>query len=708
MQSLPLRLLLVVAALLGLVLRTGPARAAATAWQGDTHAAARLITAVEATGSGGEIDAGLQIRLAPGWHAYWRDPGAAGIPPSIEWVGSQNVKSATIAWPAPRRFVLDGLQTYGYEHGVVLPISVALVHPGQAVTLRADVHYSACKNVCMPYHASFVLHLPPGLAAPGPEAPLIAAARAKVPGSLSAAGLHLVGAMVAHGKQGPVLAVRLASAGASFRAPDMFVEGVPNDSPGRPKVGLANGGEMATLRLSIQHAAFASVAGAKLRLTVVDGARAATFGATPEAGTLPPIAGDDLSLAIIGVALLGGLVLNLMPCVLPVLSLKLLALIGYAGAERRHARLGLLATASGVIVSFLMLAGALIGLKAVGAAIGWGIQFQQPWFLAAMAVVTTLFAASLWDWLPLALPGGMASAIGGVRGCGRLSSAFLVGVFATLLAASCTAPFVGTAVGFALARGPLDIALIFAALGLGMAAPFIAIAAWPGLIAWLPRPGRWMAWLRWVLGFALLGTAAWLLSVLTSVAGLRPTIGASVAIAALLAVLAGRQIWHSRLRMRVLAGAVAVPLAIVAILIPSLSGEAASQPITVLAGPWRPFDQAAIHRLVGQGRVVFVDVTAAWCLVCKANELTVLDRAPVAARLRAPGVVAMRADWTRPSPSVTAYLQSFSRYGVPLDVVYGPGAPAGTALPELLTPGVVMDAFRKAAATRTPALVAQQ
>jgi len=204
-------------------------------------------------------------------------------------------------------------------------------------------------------------------------------------------------------------------------------------------------------------------------------------------------------LAMLGLALVGGLILNLMPCVLPVLSLKLLALIGYAGAERRGARLGLLATAAGVVASFGVLAAALILLKAAGAAIGWGIQFQLPWFLAGMALATTLFAASLWDWLPFGLPAVLAGAVGSVRGR-RFTDAFLLGAFATLLATSCSAPLVGTALGFALARGPLDIALVFAALGVGMAAPYLAVAAAPGFVAWLPRPGPWMVWLRRGLG----------------------------------------------------------------------------------------------------------------------------------------------------------------------------------------------------------------
>jgi suppressor for copper-sensitivity B len=688
--------------LLGAAIPRGPALAAATGWVGDAHAAARLITAVEATGSGTGLDAGLQIRLAPGWHAYWRTPGDAGLPPSIDWNGSQNVASTAISWPAPRRFSLDGLETQGYENGVVLPIAVTVAHPGAAVLLHAEVNYAACKDICVPYQANLTLALPPGLAVPEPEAMLIAAARAKVPVDLASARLRLVGAVVATANDDSVLAVRVASTGAPLRAPDLFVEGVPKGFPGRPELALADGGRLATLRIPVRGGSAAALVGTRLRLTLVDGERSAETEVVPPLGTLPPMAGERVPVAIIGLALLGGLVLNLMPCVLPVLSLKLLALLGYSGAERRQARLGLLATAGGVIVSFAVLAAALILLKQAGAAIGWGIQFQQPWFLAGMALVTTLFAASLWGWLPIALPGGITDAAGSVRGHGRLADAFVIGAFATLLAASCSAPFVGTAIGFALARGPLDIMLVFAALGLGMAAPFLAVAAWPGVVSWLPRPGPWMDWLRRVLGLALLGTAAWLLSVLATEAGLWPALTVGTALAALLVLVGARGHWRfARYRGRAI-GAAAIVLSIAAVLAPSLYGRAV--PIrapdrSAKADLWRRYDAVALQRLVAGGQMVFVDVSAAWCLTCKVNELTVLDRAPVAKKLREPGVVAMRADWTRPDPSITAYLQSFGRYGVPLDVVYGPGAPAGIALPELLTSSAVMDAFRRAASS---------
>jgi suppressor for copper-sensitivity B len=445
----------------------------------------------------------------------------------------------------------------------------------------------------------------------------------------------------------------LASTVTPFSSPDVFVEGLQKGAPGRPDATLSNAGRTATLHVPIVGEPAAAIAGQKLKATIVDGGRASESEITPVLGGLPPLEADASRIGILGLALLGGLILNLMPCVLPVLSLKLLALAGYAGGEWRGARIGLLATAAGVIVSFALLAATLIVLKAAGSAIGWGIQFQQPWFLATMALVTTMFAASLWGWAPIILPTRIADAIGSVRGHGRLTNAFLMGGFATVLAASCSAPFVGVAIGFALARGPIDIALVFGALGFGMAAPFLAVAALPGLIAYLPRPGRWMIWLERILGVALIGTAGWLLSVLALESATEIALIAGAILILLLALLAWRQRQPTDSVVRRSLGVVAIGLAMLAVLVPSLHGEASSVKAVgpqANAGQWQPFDEAALHRLVATGKTVFVDVTAAWCLTCKANELAVLDRAPAADRLRDPRVVAMRADWTRADP----------------------------------------------------------
>ncbi len=672
--------------------------AAATPWAGDARGSARLITAVEATGSSVRLDAALELRLAPGWHTYWRTPGDAGFPAAIDWTGSENLAGADMSWPAPRRLTIEGLENIVYLDHVVLPIALTVVDPGKPVRLRAEIDYASCDQVCIPYHASLSLNLPAGLAVPGPEAPLIAGAAAKVPGSLSAAGLRLLSATVSDPDGAmPSLAVILASDAGPLMTPDLFVEGTPQATPPKPAILHTSGEGGAALIVKLPVEIAQAALRQKLTFTVVDGGRSAEFTARPILGPSPTNADSSGIRAILGAALLGGLILNVMPCVLPVLSLKLLGLAGYAGAERRRVRFGLLATAAGVVGSFLAIAAALVGLKLAGAAVGWGIQFQQPWFLAGMAAVTALFAASLWGLLPIGMP-GFAAAAAGRRPRNPTLDAFVAGAFATLMATSCSAPFVGTAVGFALARGPAEIVLIFTALGLGMAAPLLAVAAEPGLVRFLPRPGAWMVWVRRALGVALGGTALWLLLVLAQVAGSMAAMITGLALAALVAALAVQDHCASRWR-RVAQGATMVLVA-VAVLIPAL----ATPPAPRLASnggeaiQWQGFDPARIGREVAVGKLVFVDVTAAWCLTCKVNEAAVLDRAPVAGRLGNPGVVAMRADWTRPEPRITAYLQSFGRYGVPLDVVYGPAQPDGEALPELLSTSAVLAAMERAMA----------
>jgi suppressor for copper-sensitivity B len=657
----------------------GMAHAAAGPWDQKPRGAARLIAATEATGSATTVDAAIQIRIPQGWHTYWKTPGDAGIPPSVAWTGSENVEAASLDFPAPMRLPpVEGLLTLGYDDGVVLPVTITLAHPGQALHLRAEMDYASCQAVCVPLHASLTLDLPAGLATPGPQAALIAAARARVPVPGATAGIRVEQALVSGSPDGAVLALKLAAT-APFVAPDLFLDGATSPVP--PDISLSDAGRTALLRLSVPGARPAALTGKPLSFTLADGARAVALTTTAIPGPLPPMPGDASLAVILAIALLGGLVLNLMPCVLPVISLKLLALLRHGGAERSTARARLLATAAGILLSFLVLAAGLAGLKAAGTAIGWGIQFQSPWFLAAMALATTLFAASLFDVLSLdalAVSGPEAANRGGLRG------AFLTGAFATILASSCTAPFVGTALGFAFTRGALEIIAVLAAMGIGMAAPFLAAAAAPGIVAFLPRPGRWMLWLRRAFGLGLLGTSVWLLFVLSVEAGMRAALVAGVALAVLLALLA----WRPR---HAIAGAVAAALL-------ALAAPALYRPVAPGATAWRGFDPQSIPALIAADKTVFVNVTAAWCLTCKANELAVLDRAPVASRLRAPDLVAMQADWTRPDPAIGTYLARFRRFGVPLDVVYGPGAPQGIALPELLTTDAVLDALKRAAA----------
>lgn len=679
---------------------SGTAAAAASEWVRSDAADLRLVSAVAGTAGRETVALGLEFRLAEGWKVYWRSAGDVGYPPQIDWQGSGNLAGAELFYPVPRRFSAFGIEQFGYSDHVVYPLTARLAAPGEPLTLRAAVNALLCSEICIPLDATLALDLPAGPAAPTAFTQLLDRWSARVPADLPGLGLEIAGALAEGDPANPTLVLRVASDD-RLTAPDVFAEGPPGLSFGKPVATITADGRGAELRVPVGRTGGApALAGSRLTLTLVDGDRFAERVATVESGG--PTAGRDglaTWAAMLGAALLGGLILNLMPCVLPVLSLKLLSAVGYGGADHGAIRRGFLASAAGILASFLLLAGAAVAVKAAGLAVGWGIQFQQPLFLAAMAIVVVLFAANLWGLFEIALPRPIADLGGrlpGERGDdGRqrssLSGHFATGAFATLLATPCSAPFVGTAVGFALARGPLEIVAVFAAMGLGLALPYLAVAAVPGIARALPRPGRWMIWLRRLLALALAATAVWLLSVLAAQSGTVAAAAIAIALVAMPAALALRQrriAWPAT----ALAAVAVLALAGVTGRTPTPAAPAASS-----SAAWRAFDRAAIERLVAEGRVVLVDVTADWCLTCKVNKAAVLDRGQVAERLAGDAVVAMRADWTSPDAGIAEYLASFGRYGIPFNAVYGPAAPRGIALPELLSEAAVLDAMHAAA-----------
>lgn len=630
-----------------LVFSQHPALAQNTATTDQTEI--RLIAAVTAAGDLSNVPLGVAMTLKAGWKTYWRSPGDAGFPPSIDTAGSSNVAAVKFAYPVPHRFELFGLQTFGYGEEVVFPLQLTPQQPGQPIALRARLRYLVCEKVCIPYEHQLSLDLPAGAAEVSDDAALISRYQALVPDAGAKARFSLDDMRIESG----ALHIAMRSDGAALEHPDAIVEAPSGLYFDKPTVEILSGGQRARLVLPFERAATGpDPATTALTLTVFDGARsleqtivpeifAASVGAAPITSN---IAAEAPALwPMLLVALAGGLILNVMPCVLPVLILKLSHVLEQAGAARQHMRAGFLASAAGIVSAFAALAGMLIAIKASGQTIGWGIQFQQPLFLGFLALLCLGLAANVWGWFQIPVP-ALAGALGNLADRAEprrpLLASFLTGVLATILATPCSAPFVGTAVGFALARGPGDILVIFLALGLGLALPYLTIAAVPRLVVWLPRPGQWMLWLKRALGLSLAATGLWLGFVLFQQTGL----------------------------------------------------VAASQREDGIA--WRKFDAAAIPDLVKQGKVVFVDVTAEWCLTCKANKEFVLTQAPVTEALGE--AEAMLADWTRPDPAISAYLSSFGRFGIPMNVVYGPGAPDGILLPELLSSDVVMTALQQA------------
>jgi len=666
----------------------------ASAWSELDFARVRLIAGAAATGTLERVPVGLEFRMEPGWKIYWRTPGDAGYPPRLDWTGSTNLADAAILWPAPDRFSLFGLETAGYGGEITLPILVAPQQAGGAVALNARVDFLTCKDICVPLEASLALDLPAGAAAPTRFAHQIDQFKARVPVAGDAGGIVL-DHVETRGQGSARHLIIAARAEAPFTGLDAFIEGPPGLSYGKPKVSYRDDGRHARLSLPVYGPDATALARAALTVTLTDGSDAATRRAIEQRVTVAPPPPAAPLAVMLGLAVLGGLILNLMPCVLPVLALKLAGAVGLSGQSARQVRAGFLAAAAGILVSFMALAGALAALKAGGIAIGWGIQFQQPIFLVAMTALVTLFAANLWGWFEVPLPalfGDAALAGSAARG---LLGHFLTGVFATLLATPCSAPFLGTAVGFALAGGTGEIVVIFAMLGLGLALPYLAVAAWPRVALALPRPGPWMVWLRRLLGLALAATALWLLNVL---AAQQDGLTARLVGGAMLALLTALAL--ARVIGRLAGGMLAVIAVVTAMAVPlwrdDASPPSARDEPAQGAVAWVPFDRVRIGPLVAEGRTVLVDVTADWCLTCQVNKRLVLERGEIAKRLGG-DVVAMRADWTRPSATIADYLASFGRYGIPFNAVYGPGAPEGIALPELLTDSAVLAALEQAA-----------
>ena len=634
--------------------------ASESAWTGDqTIGEARLVSAVAATGTLETLPLGLEFTLAPGWKIYWRTPGEAGLSPVINLADSPTPGlSGSFRWPLPKRFDAFGFDNFGYENAVILPFNVTGHAVGAPVQITADLEALACADICVPLAGRLELTLPDGTATPSRHAQAMAQYAAMVPRpadqdgvSASAPSLRIVAAEAREG------GLHVALAEGAPAVAELFVEGLPNIAFKAPEK-RADGLFMAAVP-----AEALQLAGQRLTLTVsappefgeFEVAVAAAGGAAGGVGSVPSdgmlSAGAGLSARIMLLAFLGGLILNLMPCVLPVLALKLSSVLSAVGAPRRELRLRFLAGAAGIISSFMLLAGGLAMLRLAGGTVGWGIQFQNPVFLMVMIAMLGIFALSLVDRVIIPVP-RFAQALAGTTGGPQDSSYrgdFLAGMLATILATPCSAPFVGTAVAAALSGGMTDLFGIFLALGIGLAAPWLLVAAHPSLVAFLPRPGPWMAWMKRGLALLLLGTMLWLGTVLAEV------------------------------------------------LSPAAPDRANSDTL------WRPWSQQVMADSLAAGTPVFVDVTADWCVTCKANKALVLNREPVAAAMaRAVNqgeLVLLRADWTRPDDAIAGFLASHGRFGIPFNMLITPQGKADVILPEILTGRSVMDALENAGVT---------
>jgi len=655
---------------------------------------AKLITVQNGVPSGANtISAGLHLELGEGWKTYWRSPGEVGFPPSLDWTGSDNIALVDFMWPAPKRFTAFGIENFGYEDEVVFPLQIVLDEPGEQAVLNTKVNLLVCSDICVPVDFALTLPLSKGNDIDRESGDLIAGALARVPIE-DVAGITSAIAFINPDRTTLTVEVQ---ADTGFAQPDIFPELGEGTALGKPDIRLGKSGR--TLWSEFPILAMNDATWKAPTITVTDGALRA-FTIIPELGktaTPPPFAQGTTApppselLWIALIAFLGGFILNGMPCVLPVLSIKLSSALKYTTRDRRAIQAGFLAAASGVMVFMWGLAAILFTLQSMGVAVGWGLQFQNPLFLTLMILVLAVFSANLFGMFEFSLPASLQTHLAGTgRGAG-LGADFLTGLFGAVMATPCSAPFLGTAIAFALAGRGIDIALVFTALGLGLALPYLVVAVAPGLATALPKPGRWMAWLKAFLGALLVGTALWLIWVMVGVAGLYAAL-AVVALSAVLVALLSFQASGAGFRG---ASAVAIVVAAFGSTV-YLAGDQDRPSLEKTVISWVSFDRGEIARNVSRGDVVFVDVTADWCLTCKANKALVLERDPALSALRAPDVIPMQADWTRPDDRILRFLESHDRFGIPFNAVFGPGAPDGIILSEILSAVAVVDALERA------------
>ena len=734
--------------------RSGPARVEAVEVE--------LVSDGAAIVPGRAARLGLRIRHDPHWHTYWRNPGDSGLATQLDLVLPAGFSAGAIEWPAPQRLFIPPLANYGYEDDIVLPVPLQVPGSlaGERLRFAAKASWLMCRDVCIPGEADLVLELPiqrAGVLARSSFAALFDQAERRTPRQTLAVSAFADGERLSIGLPARAAAVEFFP----------YREGLLRNAAEQVLYASARGARL-ELRLSEDGARQARAGGAALRaaaegIVVVDGeprelavsiaaaalpagaeisrvagappvapapapgqgrrglelpglAGGAPAAASPGAAAAPLAAGSALAGSLWLAALfgaIGGLILNLMPCVFPVIGLKVLGFARHGSEASAASRLAALAFAAGVVVSFWLLGGLLLGLRAAGEVAGWGFQLQSPLFVAAMALLFVAIALNFSGVYEIALSATRLGSLdhGGAGSAHPLAGSFGSGVLAVLVATPCTAPFMGSALGYTLGSSTLEAMVVFTAIGVGMAAPYLLLGWFPAWLRWLPRPGRWMETFRQVLAFPMYATAAWLAWVLGQQAGIDAVL--ALAIGAVLLALAlwltGRFVQQGGGARRGWAAALAVAAfalglwtawpehdAVGTAALPAPSGgSTADVALGSDAIGWQPWSRSSVEEALASGRPVFVDFTAAWCVSCQVNKRLVLERDAIVAAMTERRVLRLKADWTHRDPAITAELARFGRNGVPLYLLYRPGEREPQILPELLTQGMVMDALTR-------------
>ncbi|MDC2979510.1 protein-disulfide reductase DsbD family protein [Pelagibacteraceae bacterium] len=648
-------------------------------WVINDKSKVRLISAKKSIDNTDEIILGLEYQLEPGWKTYWKSPGGGGFPQKIIWNNSVNIKDIIIDWPTPEDFEILGLTSLGYEEKVIFPLTVKLKDPNKLTEINLNTNYLVCKDICIPGNANLFLQIKPGNGEFSEFFHEIEKIRSTLPiQDIKISSLIKLDTKIK--KYSDKIEINIiAESSKSFINTNIFLH-----TPfGLPVVKSLNNYSFNLNKINSSFTYNAdqfSKDSFPLEVLLYD--KNHNFNFVKNVSIEDNLTNINNSIIFIFfISILGGFILNLMPCVFPVLSIKLLSILN---SERNNIRLSFFYTAFGIVSSFSLLALFFVLFKQIGISVSWGMQFQEPYFLIFILLVLTFFCLNTLGIFEINLPNIFKNSNIYNIGNNFFTKNFFNGFFATLLATPCTAPFVGSALTIAFTQTSTILFIIFILMGIGMSLPYLVVAIFPQSISLLPRSGKWTIYVKYFLSFLLLATIIWVLNILYNFYNYFFIIVFILITLSLFLAFAFNffKIYISTFSIFIL------------LLIPLLSFFDQNKNLKAYKG-WLNFNEIKLDQMINNNEVLFIDVTADWCVTCQFNKVNILEKENIKILFKKNDIKLIRADWTKPDKNIDNFLKKFNKFGIPFNIFFSSKYPDGIILSEILTEKEIIQAINK-------------
>ena len=651
-------------------------------WAISEKSKVRLISPMTASNNNNQLILALEYELEEEWKTYWKSPGGGGFPQKIIWNNSSNVKDIKILWPEPIEFEILGLKSIGYKDKVIFPLIVDIKDNQKQTNLNLNINYLVCKDVCIPGSADIFLNIPSG---DGEYTDYFfeieKVLSTTLNNNIDFTPISNFSFKAIENNNSVIFDIEISTT-SFFDDPKIFIH-----TPfGLPVVEPINNYSLDFQKLNTSLYYSADQFNEKkfpIEIFFYDNNHSFKVEKSVEIENVDKNISTNTSLIyLLLISILGGFILNLMPCVFPVLSLKLLSVIN---TEDKKIKSSFFITVLGIISSFLILGAFFAILKQINISISWGMQFQEPYFLMFILIIISMFFLNTLGLFQINLPSFLSSSKILNSGNNFYTKNFFNGFFATLLATPCSAPYLGTAVTAAFTQSTTYLFLIFFFMGIGMSLPYLIIAFFPGLISFLPRSGKWMIYFKYFLSILLFITIVWLLSILNNYFNYFFIVTFTVLLILISAIL----------KFRIYQIPLIISLIIIFFLTPYLNSFQKINEENYKSNNWLDFNSKSIPEIIANNEIVFLDITADWCITCKFNKINVLNSKTVSDFFDSQEVTLIKADWTQPNEKINKFLKKYNKFGIPFNAFYSSKFPEGIVMNEILTEKQIFETYNK-------------